>query len=86
MKHEILDGYEVRCSIDSCYVCTSGYLETMGYDFVVLAIFLFRTYSSKMYISVMLKVHAHKYEGVIYDSGSFCSLVDISSRMLFYCM
>ena len=24
VKHEILGGYEVRCSIDNCYVCSSG--------------------------------------------------------------
>ena len=24
VKHEILGGYVVRCSIDGCYVCSSG--------------------------------------------------------------
>ena len=41
VKHEILGGYGVRCSIDGCYVCSSDLLEAMGYDFVTLALLIY---------------------------------------------
>ena len=38
VKHDILGGYELRFSVDNCYVCSSGYMEAMWYDSVALAL------------------------------------------------
>ena len=46
VKHDTLGGYGVRCSIDGCYVCSSGLLEAMGYDFVTLVLLFFIFYEN----------------------------------------